>query len=366
MSMFSQTRRPAAARRPGLFSVLMSLAAATVLEKAARGLAPEYRPAHSAAQPERRADNARAGVAPAEAQAGKGAPAPADIPAPGWWAILKRTFAEVNGDRVLAVAGGVTFYGLLSLFPAVTVLVSVYGLFADPATISDHLAMLSSVLPEGAMSIISEQVTRIAAGDGAKLGLAALVGVLVALWSANSAMKAIMDALNIAYDAEEKRSFIMLNLISLGFTLASIVGLLVMISAIAVVPAVLNTMMLGVVGDVLIDYGRWPLVFVLGILGLAVLYRYGPSRPDVAWRWITPGSLLATLALVAFSMLFSWYAANFGKFNETYGSLGAVIGFLTWAWLSAAIVLVGAELNAEIENQARVGRKPGETGKDKA
>jgi membrane protein len=371
------SRARSASHPSGLSSVIGSLALASVLGMAGRALnrgfagnaTPETRNKPQSAQPQKadhqRAENAKAGVSATEAKSGKGASGPADIPSPGWWAILKRTFAEVNGDRVLAVAGGVTFYGLLSLFPAVTVLVSVYGLFADPQSISEHLAMLSSVLPEGAMNIISEQVTRIASGDGAKLGLAALAGLLVALWSANSAMKAMMDALNIAYDAEEKRSFIMLNLVSLGFTLAAIVGLLVLISAIAVVPAMLNTMQLGVVGDVLVDYGRWPLVFALGIAGLAVLYRYGPSRPDVGWRWITPGSLIATLALVVFSMLFSWYAANFGKFNETYGSLGAVIGFLTWMWLSASIVLIGAELNAEIENQARAGKKPGETGKAK-
>jgi membrane protein len=366
----SSASRRTIRRRSGESSGLSSLLLASALGVAAGALhrfagEPSVRTRTSSSAPLRRED-AKAGVSPAESRAGKGASAPEDIPAPGWWAILKRTFSEVNGDRVLAVAGGVTFYGLLSLFPAITVLVSVYGLFVEPSTISEHLAMLSSVLPEGAMSIISEQVTRIASGDGAKLGLAAGVGVLVALWSANSAMKAMMDALNIAYDAEEKRSFIMLNLISLGFTLASIVGLLVLISAIAVVPAILHTMQLGVVGDFLIDYGRWPLVFALGIVGLAVLYRYGPSRPNVRWRWITPGSLIATIALVVFSMLFSWYAANFGKFNETYGSLGAVIGFLTWMWLSSAIVLIGAELNAEIENQARVGKKPGETGKEKA
>ena len=284
----------------------------------------------------------------------------------GWWAILKRTYSEVNKDRVQAVAGGVTFYGLLSLFPAITVLVSLYGLFADPATISQHLAMLSGFLPEGALAIIGEQVTRIAGAEGAKLGLAAIVGLLVALWSANSAMKAMMDALNIAYDTEEKRGFLRLNAVSLGFTIGSIVGLIVMIAVIAVVPAVLALFNLGAVGDVLLWAGRWPAILVLIGAALAVLYQWGPSRPDVGWRWITPGSILASLSLVAFSMLFSWYAANFANYNGTYGSLGAVIGFLIWMWLSTTIVLVGAELNAEVENVERPGPKPGETGTDKA
>lgn len=284
----------------------------------------------------------------------------------GWWGILKKTYAEVNKDRVLAVAGGVTFYGLLSLFPAVTVLVSLYGLIADPADISHHLQMLGTLLPQGALTIIGDQVTRIAQSDQSKLSIAAIVGVLVALWSANSAMKAMMDALNIAYDTEEKRGFVKLNLVSLGFTLGSIVTIIVMLAGIAAVPAVLQLMDLGVLGDVLLWAGRWPLIFVLMLLAIAVLYRYGPSRPDVAWRWVTPGSLFATVGLVIFSMLFSWYAANFANYNETYGSLGAVIGFLTWMWLSSTIVLVGGELNSTIESVERPGPKPGETQPDKA
>ena len=281
------------------------------------------------------------------------AASPAHVSAGGWWQILKRTIAEVSGDRVLAVAGGVTFYGLLSLFPAVTVLVSLYGLIADPPSISQHLQMLKSFLPAGAMSIMAEQVTRISKGDQAQLSVAAAIGVLVALWSANAAMKAMMDALNIAYDTEEKRGFIKLNLVSLLFTFSAILGLIVMFSVVAAVPVILQMFWLGSTVDFLLWAGRWPAAFVLVVLALAVLYRFGPSRPNVRWRWITPGSFIAALGLIVFSMLFSWYAANIGKFNETYGSLGAVIGFMTWMWLSATIMMVGAELNAEIENQAR-------------
>lgn len=280
----------------------------------------------------------------------------------GWWQVLTRTIAEVGNDRVLAVAGGVTFYGLLSLFPAITVLVSVYGLIADPESISQHLQMLGSVLPEGAMSIIGEQAIRIARSDQAQLSLAALIGVLVALWSANAAMKAMMDALNIAYDTEEDRGFFRLNLVSLFFTFSAILGLIVLFAVVAAVPVILQMFWLGATVDFMIWAGRWPVIFVLVILALAVLYRFGPSRPPVRWRWITPGSFIAACGLVLLSMMFSWYAANFGKFNETYGSLGAVIGFMTWMWLTATIVLVGAELNSEIENHARPGPKPGATG----
>lgn len=272
----------------------------------------------------------------------------------GWWAILRRTYAEVNGDRVLAVAGGVTFYGLLSLFPAITVLVSVYGLVADPSVIGEHLAMLADVMPQGALSIIGEQITRITEADQAKLGVAAVGGLLVALWSANAATKAMIDALNVAYGAPEKRGFLMLNLVSLGFTLAAIIGLVVMIGVIAVVPAVMLLFNLGVVGDVLLWAGRWPAALVLIGVALASLYQWAPCRPGVAWRWITPGSVVASSGLLAFSMLFSWYAANVANYNGTYGSLGAAIGLLIWMWLSTTIVLVGAELNAEVESAASV------------
>lgn len=285
---------------------------------------------------------------------------PADLPKQGWWVVLRNTYAEVNNDRVLAVAGGVTFYGLLSLFPGITVLVSIYGLVADPASISDHLAMLQNVMPQGGISLIGEQVTRISESDQSKLSFAAIIGLLIAMWSANAAMKAMMDALNVAYDAEEKRGFFKLNLISLIFTLGGIIGLIVMIGAVAAVPLLLALFWTGSVVDFLIWAGRWPLIFVLILVALAVLYRYGPDRPEVGWRWITPGSVVAAVGLVIFSMLFSWYAANFADYNGTYGSLGAVIGFMTWMWLSATIILVGAELNAEIENAARPGPKPGE------
>lgn len=176
----------------------------------------------------------------------------------GWWTILRNTYAEANKDRVQAVAGGVTFNGLLSLFPAITVLVSLYGLVADPAAISQGIGALGNLLPEGALAIIGEQVTRLSQADPSKLGIAAILGLLVALWSANAAMKSMMDALNIAYDTAEKRSFLVLNLVALAFTLAAIIGLIVMITAIAAVPVILALFNLGVVGDVLLWALHWP------------------------------------------------------------------------------------------------------------
>ena len=282
---------------------------------------------------------------------GREATSPHEIPATGWKDILWRVYEEINNDRILAVAAGVTFYGLLALFPAIAALVSIYGLFAEPATIQDHLNLLSGVLPGGALEVISEQVKRITSKGGGALGFAFFSGLAISLWSANAGMKAVFDALNVAYNEEERRGFIALNLRSLVLTLGMMLFILVAVGAIVVIPILLNLMGLGRVAEWIIWIARWPVLLGAIMLLLAVLYRYGPSRDTAQWRWISAGSIVAAVVWVVASMLFSWYVANFGSYNETYGSLGAVIGFMTWMWLSTTIVLVGAELNAEIEHQ---------------
>ncbi len=282
---------------------------------------------------------------------GREATTPTDIPAKGWKDVLWRTYEEITKDRILAVAAGVTFYALLALFPAIAALVSIYGLFADPATIQDHLNGLSGALPGGALEIIGEQVRRITSQGGGALGFAFFSGLAISLWSANAGMKAVFDALNVAYGEEEKRSFIALNLRSLAFTLGIIVFILVAVGAIVVIPIILNLIGMGRATEWIISIARWPVLLASIMLLLAALYRYGPSRETAQWRWISSGSIVAAVVWVVASMLFSWYVANFGSYNETYGSLGAVIGFMTWMWLSTTIVLVGAEVNAEIEHQ---------------
>ncbi len=282
---------------------------------------------------------------------GREADQPVDIPARGWMDILWRVYGQIDDDRILAVAAGVTFYVLLALFPAVGAFVSLYGLVADRATIAEHLASLNGVVPSGAIDVIGEQVKRITSGDQTALGFAFFSGLAISLWSSNAGMKAIFDALNIAYEEKEKRNFIMLNLWSLAFTGGAILFLIVAISGIVVVPVVLAFFGLGGVTDWLVWAGRWPALLAIVLGALALLYRYGPSRDRAKWRWVSPGSLLAAVAWLGFSMAFSWYAGHFGSYNQTYGSLGAVIGFMTWMWLSATIILAGAELNAEIEHQ---------------
>jgi membrane protein len=286
-----------------------------------------------------------------ERERGRSADTPSEIPARGWKDILVRVYREISDDRVMAIAAGVTFYVLLAIFPAVAALVSIYGFFADPQTIAEHLNEVSAFLPGGAVEIIGEQINRVVAQGEATLGATFLIGIAVSLWSANAGIKALIDALNVVYDETEKRSFIKLNALSLAFTTGIIGFMLVALGAMVVLPVILDYVGLGSVGETIIKLLRWP-ILLLGVgLGIACIYRYGPSRDKAKWRWITWGSALASIMWLAASILFSWYAANFGSYNKTYGSLGAAIGFMMWIWLSTIVILLGAELDAEMEHQ---------------
>ncbi|WP_375462941.1 YihY/virulence factor BrkB family protein [uncultured Methylobacterium sp.] len=289
-------------------------------------------------------------VAATQPERGRTATSPTGITRVGWKDVAVRTFLEFNKDRVLSVAAGVTFYTLLSLFPAIAALVSCYGLFADVGVINDHLNTLQGVLPAGAIDIIGDQVKRIAAKGGGTLGLTFFTSLVLSLWSANAAMKAMFDALNVVYEEDEKRSFVMLNLRSLTFTIGALVFVILALVAIVVLPVVFNFIGIGG-GAWLIAALRWPALVVVLLGGLSLLYRYGPSRERARWRWVGVGSAVAGLLWLVASLLFSWYVSSFGNYNETYGSLGAVIGFMTWIWISSTIVLLGGEINAEIEHQ---------------
>ena len=243
------------------------------------------------------------------------------------------------------------FYGLLALFPAITALVSSYALFAKPSTINEHLSMLSDVLPAGAFDIVKEQVARVLEKGNLKLGTAFATSLLFAIWSANGGMKAIIDALNVVYDEKEKRGFFKLNAVSLAFTFGGLLAALIAIGAVVALPIVLSMVGLGSMTDILFRVGRWPLLIALMLFGLAVLYRFGPSRRSPQWRWLSVGSLFATLTWLAGSALLSYYLANYANYDATYGSLGAAIGLMMWMWMSTIVVLLGAELNSEIEHQ---------------
>lgn len=282
---------------------------------------------------------------------GRHANAPTQIPLLGWKDVAYRTFSEISDDRLLAVAAGVTFYVLLAVFPTISALVSLYGLIADRATLAGHLSLLAGLVPAGGVEIIGEQLARLTSGEETALGFAFLFSLALALWSANAGAKAFFDALNVIYDETEKRSFVRLNLLSLCFTAGALILLVLGLSAVAIVPALIEMFGLQSVGERLIAALRWPVLFVLVSFALSLLYRYGPSRAEARWSWLSVGSVLAASLWLGASLLFSWYAANFASYNETYGTLGAAVGFMTWIWLSVAIMLVGAELNAEMEHQ---------------
>jgi membrane protein len=328
-----------------------ALAYATVLVLAARRFREAPQESGNAGQLAPDADRAPGRHRALEPGRGRHAHSPLEIPWTGWKDILWRTYAEIGNDRLLAIAAGVVFYSLLALFPAITAGVSIYGLFADAGTISGHIAALSSMLPGGAIDIVSEQVTRIVQRGAEELSLGFAIGLGIAFWSANAGMKAIFDALNVIYDEEEKRGFIKLNLISMLFTFAGIALVLVMVASVTVVPIVLQHVGLGSGSELLIQIGRWPVMFAVVVMALSVLYRYGPSRANAKWRWLSVGSISAAVVWMIASMAFSWYVANFGSYNATYGSLGAAIGMMMWMWLSIIVVLAGAELDSEIEHQ---------------
>jgi membrane protein len=282
---------------------------------------------------------------------GRNATTPSEIPARGWKDILLRVYANVFKHRIMALAAGMTYYSILAIFPAIAALVAVYGFFSDPSTITRHLEQLGGFLPGGAIDVAREQLTRLSAKGSQTLGLTFLAGLSVSLWSANAAMKALFDTLNIVHDEEEKRGFVKLNAISLCFTFGGVLFVIAALGSIVIVPVLLDFIGFSHGGDLLLRVGRWPAMFLVLTLALAIIYRYGPSREAPRWRWITWGGAIAGLLWLAGSALFSWYASSFGNFNETYGSLGAVIGFMTWLWVSAIIVLLGAELDAEMEHQ---------------
>jgi membrane protein len=282
---------------------------------------------------------------------GRHATHPLQIPWRGWRDIFWRTYQEMQSDRLLSIAGGVAFFVLLAIFPAITALVSAYGLLFNTSTITGNLSLLNDVVPPNVLGIVSEQANRIAANSGRALSVGIIVGILVSVWSAMSGVKAMIDALNVIYEQQEGRSFIKLNLEALIFTLGGFAAFLLAIAAVIVLPLVLSPIGLGSETETLTRVLRWPALLVVLLTGLAVLYRYGPYRRAARWQWVSVGSVFAAVTWIAASYLFSWYLASFANYNATYGSLGAVVGLMVWLWISTIVVLLGAELNAEIEHQ---------------
>ncbi|CAD7028118.1 YihY/virulence factor BrkB family protein [Pseudorhizobium endolithicum] len=282
---------------------------------------------------------------------GRRADRPGQIPAPGLKDVFWRLYAAISEDRVMLIAAGVTYYLLLALFPAMAALVSIYGFVASPVAIAERIAFLGSVMPADALNIFLDQLKSLASQDTSTLSIGLIAGLGIALWSANNGMKALFEAMNVAYQETEKRSFLKLNAISLLFTFGTLILVIVLIVAMGVVPALLAFLRLGGWAETIISVLRWPLMMLFVAGGIAVLYRFGPSREPPKARWLSWGTVFATVFWLGASIAVSFYLSNFADYNATYGTLGAMIGFMVWTWVSVIIVIVGAELNAELEHQ---------------
>jgi membrane protein len=281
---------------------------------------------------------------------GRSADRPGEIPKRGWKDILKRTKEDVRHDHVTVVAAGVAFFVLLALVPGIAALISIYGFMADPQQVQQQFDSIRNVIPAEVHQLLSDQMQRISRSSTAA-GFGAAVSLLLALWGGSKGVKALMDGLNIMYEEEEKRSFIKLNLTALALTIAGIAGLAIMIGLAGALPALLERLPVSETARTWMLLLRWPLIIVFFVLALGVLYRFGPSRDHPKWKWVSWGATVATVLWLTVSVLFSVYVANFGSYNKTYGALGAIVVLLMWLYISAYAVLVGAELNAQMELQ---------------
>ena len=284
---------------------------------------------------------------------GRHAARPGEIPARGWRAVLRRVLREAISDEVGMAAASCGFYAMLALFPAISVAISLYGLVADPVAVESQLEGLRGVLPASTYELIAARVHDLATAGLTKLSWGLALSLLVALWSAMNGTKAIISALNVAYEEREQRGFLRLNLVALLFTLGGIFGVVLALTVIVVVPAALPFTWLGPLASIAVRVCSFGLLLGFVVLNLALLYRYGPSRAPAKWRWITPGSLLAAALWLAASLAFSFYVSNFGAYDAAYGTLGGVVVALLWFFISAYAVILGAELNAELELQTR-------------
>jgi membrane protein len=282
---------------------------------------------------------------------GRDADVPQDMPAAGWRDVLRRLMLDFGRDNLSLMAAGIAFYALLSFTPGLTALVALYGLVFDPTQVGTQVASLEGMIPEEARHVIAGQLTAIVQASSSKLGIGLIVSLALALWSANSATSALMSALNVVYGEQEKRSLFRYYANALALTFAFVLFGIVSLVLVAVVPAVIGLLPFGSYGKTIVDWSRWPLLIVLSAIGLAIVYRYAPSRNEPRWSWASPGAAAATALWLIASALFSIYVGTFATYNKTYGSLGAVVVLLLWLWLSALAVLLGAELNAELEHQ---------------
>jgi membrane protein len=305
---------------------------------------------HRADEADGRASRTPEALDAAEPGRGRAAAAPWQIPLRGWKDILWRTYGEISRGRLPFLAAGVTFFLLLATFPAIAAFVSLYGIFTDVAMVERHFARIADLLPRDAVHVISEEMVRITRQRNSTLGVTFAITTLISVWSANAGMKALFDGVNIAYDEIEKRSWLRRTLFTYFATLAGLLLLTTLTAGAVSLPMAareLGIRHLHLWWPPL----RWLTVYLAATLVFSLIYRYGPSRRLANWRWVAPGGAAAAALWMGGSVIYTWGLDHFAHFGVTYGSLGAILGLMLWLWFSSMTVLVGAELNAEIEHQ---------------
>ncbi|UOY03010.1 YihY/virulence factor BrkB family protein [Blastococcus sp. PRF04-17] len=285
---------------------------------------------------------------------------PTQIPWQGWKQVLKRAWAENKADNMPIIAGGVAFFGFLSIFPALIALISIYGLVASPETVERQIDDLAAQLPEDAAGVIGTQLDAIVDNSGSALSISLVISILAALWSASGGVGNMVTAINLAYDEVEARSFVKLKLTSLALTLGAIVFVLITFSLVAVVPQVIEALPLGVVGTILAQVARWVLLLAVFAGSLAVLYRVAPDRDNPRFAWVSLGAVIVTVIWAIVSVGFAIYVDNFGSYDKTYGAIAGVIVLMLWLYLTCYLVLLGAEINSEAEHQTAQDTTTGE------
>jgi membrane protein len=282
---------------------------------------------------------------------GRSAERPSDIPAGGWRDIAARVLKNLSRHNLSLVAAGLAMYALLSIFPALTAALSLYGLFVSPAHAVQQINSLAGMLPAEGWKIVSQQLQEVASHAPRTLSVSAGIGLLVALWSARSGMASLMSAMNIAYDEDEKRGWLWQVVLSLFFTLMMLIGVLVLLGLGFAIPVVLTILGTSEGVKLAAEVLRWLLIWGFSIVALGLLYRYAPSRRAAKWHWVSWGSVIAATLWVIGSLLFALYLQSFGSYQKTYGAVGSVVVLLLWFYLSSYVVMLGAEINAEMEHQ---------------
>jgi membrane protein len=282
---------------------------------------------------------------------GRQATRPGEVPPRGWLDVLKRTRQGIRDTNASIVAAGVAFYAFLALVPALIAVVAVYGLVANPADVKDQITTFTSALPRDAQKLLSSQLSSITRSAGSGTGIAAAIAIGAALWSASSGIAALNTGLTVVNRENETRGMVKRRLLALVLTLFAVAGLLVMLALVVALPSLLDSIDISGIGSTALELARWPLLAGLLLVGLAVIFRYGPQRRRPRWRWITPGAIVAVIVGLVASIGFSIYVSLLGNYNKTYGALGAIIIMLLWLYLMAFAVLFGAAMNAELERQ---------------